>query len=83
MAIKDVPSEKGTTTLKDTLQSTFPIGLVIILNLQGEDNLSTKDNMAGPKVSFIQKLDYSRHSCLCLKEGMQCMNAGMQGVCQC
>ena len=35
----------------DTLQNTFPI-----LNLREKDNLPNKNNVAGPKVSFIRKL---------------------------
>ncbi len=29
-----------------------------ILNLQREDNLFIKDNMSGPKVSFVWKFNY-------------------------
>ena len=50
---------------KDTLQSTFPIGLIqYILNLQEEDDLPTKDSMAAPKVSFIWRLHCSFKSVL-------------------
>ena len=44
LLIKDPPR-------KGALQSTFPIGLILLR--REEDNLSTKDNMAGPKVSWL------------------------------
>ena len=56
------PSEKGTTSIptKDTSPCPFPIAFMHF-NLRKEDNLSIKDKMAGPKVSFIW-----RFHCTCI-----------------
>ena len=51
--IKD-PPKKGTTSLRRTF-FWFPL---VHFNLREEDNLSTEDKEADPKVSFIQRFHY-------------------------
>ncbi len=48
------PSEKRAAALERTVSNvSLPIAINTFLDLREEDNLSTVDKMAGPKVSFI------------------------------
>ncbi len=53
------PPEKSTASLERTVSNvpklSFPIAINTVLDLREEDNISIVDEMAGPKVSFIQR----------------------------
>ena len=58
------PSEKGTTSLQRTLLNA-PNYTTMQINLREEDNLSTKDKIAGPNVSSIRKFLCIMYVCTC------------------